>query len=679
MPTATHPETGEFLILDSSGQWTPPKTAENPQTGEKLYFDGEWKTAPDSKDPTGGKKPIDGPKKSTFFQGLIPFADEVAAGGRASGAFLRGVTREGKGMSEAAQSAGETYDQTLAAERGQVKKFRDENPGTAIGLEVAGGLAAAPAAALATAPSYAGTIARATGAGALYGFGSGEGLEDRAVGGGIGGLAAGSFAAAAPVIASWGAKAGRYVGDLLGLTDADKVATRKLVEAFERDGISPDDAASRIRQWQAQGAKPEMLFDVGGENVRGLARASTQIPGAGRNQAVETLANRQAGQGERVADDIAKSISPNNRFYDTMDDLGRIRAEKAAPLYDKALSTAPVHSDRLKEFIDSPEVREGIKRGMVIQRREALAAGQKFNPTDYGITGFNAAGDPVMGNVPNMRLLDAGKKGIDDMLESYRDKTTGKLVLDEAGRALDRVRRSYIGVLDDLNPAYKEARAAWSGPSQSRDAMSLGREIFKKDSDLTAKAISDLSEGDREFFKAGVVRALKDIADNTKDGADITKRIAATPGMRGKLRAAFDSDQDFAAFMSQITREKNMYSNAQFVSPKTGSQTTPRALDNADLAEDPALGIIGRALMGDFSGAARQGGQALMARPESARPSVAEALVKALYSDNGNANLATVNRLLQNRQQSELSAAQRAALARALLTGSGAGIGSQTN
>src|SRR3546814_19291831 len=103
-------------------------------------------------------------------------------------------------------------------------------------------------------------------------------------------------------------------------------------------------------------------------------------------------------------------------------------------------------------------------------RNAARIAGEEgVEPRGLGLA-FNDAGDVVFEETPaNMRTLDYIKRGLDDVLERYRDPTTGRLVLDNTGRAIDQTRRALLDELDNINPDYAKARAAWAGPSQNLD------------------------------------------------------------------------------------------------------------------------------------------------------------------------------------------------------------------
>jgi hypothetical protein len=59
-----------------------------------------------------------------------------------------------------------------------------------------------------------------------------------------------------------------------------------------------------------------------------------------------------------------------------------------------------------------------------------------------------------------MADLDADyvKRGMDDVIEGYRDAVTGKLNLDTEGRAINNTLRSFHQAFDAANPDYAAAR-----------------------------------------------------------------------------------------------------------------------------------------------------------------------------------------------------------------------------
>jgi len=566
------------------------------------------------------------------------FADEIAAG-------MDALTHPLLGRGSSAPTIGERYDANLQGERGIDRAFERRAPVLSAVGDVTGMIGGTIAAPLLAPGKVAGMIPAPTSmlgkmalggtaggaVGAVEGFGTGEGgftnrAENAATHGAVG---AGTGALIPPMLAGVGKLAGPVL-DKLGLRNADKAALNQTLRAFERDGISPEDALAKLREWRAAGSKPEALVDLGGENVRALASTAANLPGKSRQAAMDLVEARKGGASERVGADVARAISPSTNYAGTIDDLMTARQATAQPLYDKAYE-ASAWSPRLQEFIADPIMKDGLKRGMNMLRLEAVAAGKPFNPTALGVE-IDAAGDVILRDVPNMRVLDAAKRGLDDILEKYRDGTTGKLNLTPEGRAIDQFRRSYLNVLDDLNPDYKTARAAWAGPTQSREAMTLGRSILSEDADITAKKIASLDPGDKEFFRAGVVKAIQDKIENTADGRNVVASFFNKPALRNKLQAAFDSPQEFARFEAAMKREMDMAATNNMISPRAGSQTMRLLSGAEDMKTDPHVGPIANLLNLQFGTAAKQALTSML-RPtsQSMNSNTADALAPLLF------------------------------------------------
>ena len=250
-----------------------------------------------------------------------------------------------------------------------------------------------------------------------------------------------------------------------------------------------------------------------------------------------------------------------------------------------------VWSPRIQQFLDDPIVKQGISKGLQVQRLEALAEGKPFNASDYAVTGADKAGEPIVGKVPNMRLLDSAKRGLDEILEGYRDKTTGRLVLDQRGRAIDQVRQAFIGELDRLNPSYKAARASWSGPSQSLDAMKMGSNVFKVSPEQVAQNFARLSPNDKEFFRLGVADKLREEISKTGVGGDEARALIKNEWRKSQLRPLFDTQEQFDKFIDAATMESKMFETATRL--KGGSQTAERMAADSGFGHEVEAGAHG--------------------------------------------------------------------------------------
>lgn len=351
-----------------------------------------------------------------------------------------------------------------------------------------------------------------------------------------------------------------------------KAAANALTGQLAKDGITPEQAVNAMKLLGPDAT----LADVAGANLRNRAEVIANTPGAG-SELAQVLQSRMENQPSRLAQAVRGVTGQAGDVHEAADALMAQRAAQAAPLYEKAFAAPlPANDERLMQFMANPTVQKGIKRGIEINQLDALAKGQPFNAADY-------AG--VQTGQPTMNAMDAAKKGLDDLLEQYRDPTTGKVVLDQRGRAIDQVRQALVNHLDTLNPDYAAARQAWAGPSQALDAMSMGRRVLNNDPEVTAKAINGMSDSSKEFFLNGVTRALMDKIDGTPEGANAVRKFFGNDLQRQKLRAAFGGD-------SQALQnfEQQMMAEAQYAGTRnavlSGSQTARRMAGMGAANED---------------------------------------------------------------------------------------------
>ena len=581
--------------------------------------------------------------------GMLGFSDELAAG-TMTGVRTLGTLLTGTLPTRAKISA--AYNQELQAERDKRAVFNQNNPYLGTGLEIAGGLltgAAGAGTTQAAIPSRLQTVQNAARVGAVAGFGEGEGdIANRVTSAGVGAALGGALGAAVPYGIQGASMALGRAGRVMGIGNSDDVASQMLLKAFQDDGIPPDQIATRLAAWQQAGAKPETLFDIGGENVRRLARTAAGRTGPGTERAVTFLQGRQADQMGRVLSDVETGLGQSaDDFHRSLSALRTQRAATAAPKYEAAFTRIVPTADeyaRVAPFVDDRIGQEALQKGLRVVELEHLARGEPFNPRMYGVVrGENGNFIVAPDTVPNLRFMDAVKRGFDDIVEGFRDSTTGRLQLDQYGRAVNEARAAYTGTLREMYPRYGGALDAYAGPSQLIDAANRGRNIFNmKDSEIASTAVSVRgSPTEAESFRLGAAQAIRDQIARAPDGSDAVKRIFGSPQKRELLRAAFPDQKAFDAFESSMKRESAMFTNAQFVSPRTGSQTQMRGEDAegfGNFAADMAGALTAGAVLPgrSMSGALAQALSNASARTSGVTPSVANALAGRMFTSDPN-------------------------------------------
>jgi hypothetical protein len=518
------------------------------------------------------------------------FADEIAAGAR-TGAGLWG-----------------DYGAALAEERGRDAEFRQESPVAATAANVVGGIAS-PLARLRVfnpgrAASIPGAMVRGAGAGAaaggVAGFGEGEGgFTDRASNAAVGaGLGAAFGAALPPVIA--GARAGgealaRRVGLSSGNPDAERIILRDL----GRDGVTPEEVLRRSRD---AGAAPVAIADLGGENVVGAAAGVSRAAGRGREEAARLVTERGGrNQADRLAGMVRGSVSGDD-FQQGVADVVQRRAAQAAPLYEQAYSAVLPRDLRLQRFLNDPDVRQGIQAGLASARREALSADVPFDPAALGVRitarrgpdGRTIEDFQLVGGTTPTRLLDAAKRGLDELIEGSRGEN-GRAT--SRTRELTQLREAMLSEVDRLNPAFAQARAAYRGQSELLDAARVGRDLVDmrpRDFQDAVPDIRRMSAQEREFLRLGLARGLLDRIENATDAQELTRlnRLAGSSGLRERIGVALNDPREMDAFMRQFEQELRIARTNQAVNPRAGSQTMPLSERAQDLRNPPGSGAV---------------------------------------------------------------------------------------
>jgi hypothetical protein len=414
--------------------------------------------------------------------------------------------------------------------------------------------------------------------------------EQTAVGTAVGGVLGTAGKAAGYGVRSLGEYLAREYPENV-MTQAVQKILKRMGQDEKAGGPSAIDAIDLINEAAKEG-KPMTLADLGGENVKALAGNVSRQPGPSRNITKSFLETRDAGAPgsligprtpqqmsaqERLSGDIAKYVNGGPSMHKTTEAMLQARSAASKPVYDEMRALEGIWSPRLQQFIDDPAVRSGMARGYEIDRLQSLADNKPFDPTQLGVD-LDEQGNIKLLKTPNMRVLDMGKQGLDDMIAKERNELTGRL--SARGVALDRVRQSYINELDNLDKSgvYRLARETWSGPTKSLDAMRMGRSVFNNSPEQNAAEFASLSKGDQEFARLGVADMLRERLAKTGLSGDEAKSLVKNPWMRDQLKPYFKMPEDFDSFVDAVTKESKMFGTKFDV--LGGSQTAKR------LAED---------------------------------------------------------------------------------------------
>lgn len=429
------------------------------------------------------------------------------------------------------------------------------------------------------------------GVGAAAGFGGSndesllQTATDTAVGSGIGAAAG----AAGPVLAEhvvqpiW-----NWVARRFSPAAADNQAVQRIVQRIGQGGPSAQDMLDLVNA--AAPNKPITLADLGGGNVLGEAGRVARAPGPGKQTAIDTLNSRDAGAGARLIGDVNAGLAPGGQSaFETGAALNQARRVAAGPAYAQAYAAPPLNPDtiaaggQLDQLMSRPSMVQAARNAL------ATAAEEGRDPASLGIT-FDASGSPKFERVPSWQTLDYIKGGLTDVVEKSRDPVTGRLVLDRQGNATNGTLHDFTDFLDQNNPDYAAARAAWSGPSQSLGALNQGRTVFNRSPEQIQADLHGMAPGDQEFYRLGAADALRTRIAQTSSGGDEARKIIGSQYTQQQLRPLFATQDAYDRFIASATTEHRMFD--------TRLQTIGNSATAGRVAEDDGSRAGGGAIGG---------------------------------------------------------------------------------
>jgi len=499
----------------------------------------------------------------------------------------------GDELEAAARSLGSrSYEDVLADIRAQNEQYYQESPYTALGAEVAGGIAPAiasmfiPGGQVATATRGASVLNRiaqiqnarkaaeasrglvsATGKelleqgalGAVAGAGAAEGdigdvIDSATFGGGVSGVIGAAMPGTQRVarnlfekIPTEGNIARSAAGQVYRERGAGLDDFRAAIpDAIARDRALGIDTSSLLNLSPRLARQAEMLGTRGGDASEMLGeRAERQIAGAREN--VGAQINRGLGPGD---------------YFDERDRMLTEMQTRAAPLYDAARAHGVVTDPKVLDYLNRPQFQEASRMA------ERLAA---------------AEGKVLDLSQPTVENLDQIKRGLDALINNEKG-VDGKY--SELGRVYINQKNKWLKDLDDAVPEYGAARRQYAGDAEVLQALDDGYNKFDSlQYEQVARMARDMSVEEKNAFKNGVVRNLFDSINDTSQERNFAKQFANNPNMLEKLKPLFDSPAQFDLFDAAMKRQSQIF--RQEAGIVRGSQTAGRQAAMSRFQDDP--------------------------------------------------------------------------------------------
>jgi len=496
------------------------KIMEDPDTSERVFVSPSYITS----DPVIIENMIQGisPAETQTATMQDQFIEDNPIASRAATA-LQGIPLIGSYTDDA---VGLFSEDAAEAMRYATKAIEDRKPGQALALQAGGALAATPAI-IASTPAFvtnfvgsgvtllkqmgraalAGTLF-GTVEGAVSGFGRGEGDErldtaksDALMGGGIGGITAGAFPAAASIISSaWSNIKGRSVKDIANKLGISIPSAKVIRVALENDDLPAAQAALD------RAGSSSMLADAG-PSTAGLLDVSVTSGGKSPRfvrEAVEERAEKAGGDMTDVLDDLLgmpEGVTTTQR---------NIRLETAADrtnLYGDAYSKAIDYSGS-----NGKSIQNFLKRvpSSAINAANALMK-LEGNESLQILAEIAENGKVTFTRLPDVRQLDYITRGLRETAD--QQNATGKLGGTTAiGRATQNLSKSIRNALRKEVPEYGTALDKAADTIQRIEAVEVGSSVLNKNvtREEARDAISNLSPVQLKEAKIGLRSSIDD-------------------------------------------------------------------------------------------------------------------------------------------------------------------------
>lgn len=292
------------------------------------------------------------------------------------------------------------------------------------------------------------------------------------------------------------------------------------------------------------------------EGLRSLGGAVARRSPEARSIARNVMEPRALGQIDRLQGAISRDFGDPANVLERSDALLNQARKNSQPLYNEAFQAPGASSVNADDILNTPAGKQALARA----RTQML--NDRKDPSALGID-INDAGEPVLSRVPSFETFDYVKKGFDDIANEGRTPFgTFQPNADQAAAA--NLSSSLRSRIDEVNPAYAQARAAYAGPASEREALQMGKAAIGQPAESIAYTLKNMPAPRQEQYRLGALSGLSERANNARFSANPFDVVAGSPEAQKRLGALF-SDRA-ARFINQANLERQLArSNNQII------------------------------------------------------------------------------------------------------------------
>ena len=512
--------------------------------------------------------------------------------------FLREYVDEIQGATTRGLGLGETQAKIdTQVVRELDKQFREQNPKTALGLNIAGGVGStAPLLGFTGLPSFA-TASRpflrnlllstgvATGLGAtegaISGFGMGETPEERGAKarteGLLGGTLSGILGAISPAVGStvknvysFGKDKLKGAQELTNKTVASALNISQDAARILRDAISGDDVGSIRRNLKAAG--DDSMLAQGSQSLSSLLDVASQSSGAAKSIASKNIIESTNIMINKLSDTFDNLLGSPVAKDQLIKNLKKGSSSKTDELYRNAYTTPIDYSgDQGQKLL---RLLKAVPGGAVKDANSLLkvdSALGNINPKQIKVT-VGKNGELSFSELPSTTQLDYITRGLNNFADEGKGAFGG---MSAKGSKFVALSKEIRNVLKDLNPNYKLAVDNAADNISRAKGINFGYGMLSKSvkrndvieftKNSSAPEIASVKQGVRSYIDDVVSDVNRIASDPDQDSREIRKilTVLTSNASRAKMVTLLGA-RDGTKLMKQLgeaTRLLNLKAN----------------------------------------------------------------------------------------------------------------------
>lgn len=534
------------------------------------------------------------------------YQSQTNAKGDTAGAFAQGATDlpiVGPMIQGGAQRAaagirslmsGNPYDAELEAVRQYAAQLSQQHPAAEGVGRLAGTIGASVPLAM-TGPGAAalGIGARTLPGQMLAGGASGAGIgtadalvrgQDPVSEGGLGGLIGAALPPAARAI---GALASPLLSNISARINPAAFAQNQVARALIEGGQTPAQIDAALAAANREGQGVYTAADAMGNAGQRMLSAVARAPGEGRTDVVNALESRQAGQGGRIAGQLAQGFDSPETAAQTEAKLTGARDTAADTQFDAARDNAgPID---LTPAIDQ------------IDRTLAPGLSQIARPSNIANDSIENALQGIRDRLTDGRSMLTDFTAVQRVRGDLADQVQAAVQGGQGNRArlLGGVLRQMDAAMEDASPGFLQANKNFAQASRNIEAVGQGETAAMRGrTEDTIPQFNALPPEGQEAFRSGYVDPLIAQTQGAAFGANKARPLINDAFAAESSAMAPGAEQ----MQRQLAREQQMFETRSHA--LGGSRTADNLADQAAMGIDPS--IIGHVLTGNHLGAIRE-------------------------------------------------------------------------